>query len=130
MPAIFLPFLATTLHTGIIITSHEKQGYQDIKSFKSIINPIAWQSRLDANVYSHILVVGLKNREPKKLQQYIDWALTRVSYKPRASIYSNILLCLRVLGKNKQYQQILLEAQTLYPHIKVWGENLKLKGRT
>ena len=89
-----------------------------------------WQSRLDANVYSHILVVGLKNREPKKLQQYIDWALTRVSYKPRASIYSNILLCLRVLGKNKQYQQILLEAQTLYPYIKVWGENLKLKGRT
>jgi len=130
LPVIFLPFLATTLHTGLIVTAHEKNGYQNIQSFENIINPIAWQSRLDANLYSHILVVGLKNREPKKLQQYIDWALTRVSYKPRASIYSNILLCLRVLGKHKQYQQVILEAQSLYPLVNVWGENLKLKGKT
>jgi len=125
LTVIFLPFLVTTLHTGMIITAHEKNGYQDIKSFKSIINPIAWQSRLDANVYSHILVTGLKNHEPQKLLQYIDWALIRVSYKPRAGLYSNILLCLRVLGKHQQYQQVLIEAQTLYPLIKVWGENLK-----
>jgi O-antigen polymerase len=127
LPVIFLPFLATTLHTGIIITAHEKNDNQNIKSFEKIINPVAWQSRLNANVYSHLLVTGLKNREPQKLQQYIDWALIRVRYNPRPSVYSNILLCLKILGKQEQYKEVLSEAKTTYPLINVWGKNLKLQ---
>ncbi|MBA6263608.1 PglL family O-oligosaccharyltransferase [Colwellia sp. Bg11-12] len=123
---IFLPFLATTLHTGIIITAYEKKGHQNIESFEQIINPVAWQSRFDANIYSIILISGLKEKNTDKLQQYIDWGLIRVRYKPRPSVYSNILLCLSILGKIEQYEEVLREAKHTYPLIDVWGKNLKL----
>jgi O-antigen polymerase len=126
LAVIFLPFLATTLHTGIIITAYEKKGHQNIESFEQIINPVAWQSRFDANIYSIILISGLKEKNTDKLQQYIDWGLIRVRYKPRPSVYSNILLCLSILGKIEQYEEVLREAKHTYPLIDVWGKNLKL----
>jgi len=126
LPAIFLPFLATTLQTGLIITAHEKNGHQDIQSFDDITNPLAWQSRFDANIYSHLLITGIKDKNKDKLQQYIDWGLIRLRYKPRPSVYSNVLLCLTILGKLEQYQEVLSEAKSTFPLIDSWGENLKL----
>ena len=126
LPVIFLPFLATTLHTGIIITAYEKNGHKNIESFQQIINPVAWQNRFDANIYSLILISGLKEKNTDKLQQYVDWGLIRVRFKPRPSVYSNILFCLNILGKQEKYQEVLKEAQNTYPLINVWGKNLTL----
>jgi O-antigen polymerase len=126
IPVIFIPFLATTLQTGIIITAYEKNGHQNIESFEQIINPVAWQSRFDANIYSLILISGLKEKNTEKLQQYVDWGLIRVRFKPRPSVYSNILFCLNILGKQEKYQEVLKEAKNTYPLIDVWGKNLKL----
>jgi O-antigen polymerase len=125
LPVIFLPFLVTTLQTGLIITAHEKNGHQDIKSFEKIHNPLAWQSRFDANIYSNLLITGIKDKNTDKLQQYIDWGLIRVRFKPRPSVYSNVLLCLRILGKSEQYKKVLSEAKNTFPLIDSWGENLK-----
>ena len=124
-PIIFLPFLATTLQTGIIITKHEKNGYQYIKSFENITNPLAWQSRFDANIFSHLLITGIKEKNTVKLQQYIDWGLIRVRFKPRPSVYSNVLLCLSILRRDEQYKKVLNEAKRTFPLIESWGENLE-----
>jgi O-antigen polymerase len=113
--AIFLPFLVTTLHTGIIIVAHEKNGYQHLDSFKNIVNPIVWQKQLDINVYAYILISALKEKDPIKLERYITWGLYELKHSPRPSLYSNTLLALSVLGDQTRYQQLLVEAKNTYP---------------
>jgi O-antigen polymerase len=120
-PIIFLPFLMTTVHTGNIIVEHEKHGYQNIERLLDIENPIAWQSRLDKNIYGHTLVAGLREKNPKAMQRYINWGLERVRYAPRKNIYSNVLLCLDILKQEVVYQRVLKEAKLTYPLVKEWG---------
>ena len=124
LPVIFLPFLVMTLHTGSIIVEHEKNGYQNIERLLEIENPIAWQSRLDKNIYGHTLVAGLREKNPEALQRYINWGLTRVRHAPRISLYSNILLCLGILKQEKEYQRVLTEAKLTYPLVEEWGVNI------
>ena len=124
LPVIFLPFLLTTLHTGNIIVEHEKNGYQNIERLLDIENPIAWQSRLDKSIYGHTLVAGLREKNPKALQRYINWGLQRVRHAPRQSVYSNILLCLSILKQEAEFQRVLKEAELTYPLVEEWGINV------
>lgn len=124
IPAIFIPFLATSLHTANILVDHEKNGYQSIGKLSDIINPIAWQNRLDTAVYAHILVSGLTERDSEKLELYIVWGLQRIKYMPRESIYANLLLALSILNKDTEHQQLLMEARKTYPQREHWESNV------
>ena len=122
--SIFVPFLVTSLHTANILVEHEKNGYRSIEKLNDIINPIAWQNRLDAAVYAHILVSGLTDRNSDKLERYIAWGLQRIKYMPRESVYANLLLALRILNKDVKYQQLLIEAKQTYPQRENWQNNV------
>jgi len=122
-PLIFVPFLVTTLHTGVIIVKHEKNGYQNLEKLTDIINPIAWQGRLDGNIYAHTFIAGLRQKELNMLQRYVNWGLKRIRHTPRSSIYSNVLLSLDKLGQNSEYHRVLIEAKKTYPLIEDWEEN-------
>jgi O-antigen polymerase len=123
---IFVPFLVTTLHTGMIIVDHEKNGYQNLEKLTDIVNPIAWQTRLDGNIYAHTLIAGLRKEKLPMLQRYVNWGLKRVKHTPRSSIYSNTLLSLDKLQQKLEYHRVLLEAKKTYPLIKKWGENTSI----
>jgi O-antigen polymerase len=124
IPAIFVPFLATSLQTANILVEHEKSGYQSIEKLKDIINPIAWQNRLDTAVYAHILVSGLTEKNSDKLEHYIVWALQRIKHMPRESVYKNLLLALSILNKDIEYQRLLREAKQTYPQQNNWQNNI------
>lgn len=124
IPIIFLPFLVTSLHTANILVEYEKSQYKPIEKLNRIINPIAWRNRLDTAVYTHILVLGLTERNSEKLEQYSRWALQRIKHMPRESIYENLLAVFRVLNKNKEYNQLLIKAKQTYPHKKDWKSNI------
>jgi len=126
IPAIFIPFLLTTLHTANILVEHEKNptSPEALESLNDIINPIAWQSRLDAAVYAHILIKGLGDNDKIKLDKYLVWSLKRIKHKPRIGLYENSLLVLKVLGKNKTYESLLLEAKATFPQHKNWQNNV------
>ncbi|MBL4765547.1 MAG: O-antigen ligase C-terminal domain-containing protein [Colwellia sp.] len=124
IPAIFIPFLATSLHTANILVEHEKSGYQSIEKLNEIINPIAWQNRLDAAVYAHILVSGLLEKNSEKLELYVAWAQQRIKYLPRDSVYANLLLALKILNKDTEHQQVLREAKQTYPQRENWQSNV------
>lgn len=130
LPVIFVPFLVTTLHTANIIVEHEKHRYQNVERLLDIVNPIAWQDRLDVHIYARTLVMGLREKNPKAIQRYINWGLKRVRYAPRRSVYSNILLCLNILQQNEEYQRVLKEAQQTYPLVKEWGRNIVHEEKT
>lgn len=126
---IFSPFLLSTFHTANIVTTHEKNGHQNIQSFRNIINPLPWRSRIEANIYAHQLIVGFRDKDEKLLQGYIEWGLRRVKHAPRISIYSNILLCLKTLKNKEQYQKVLKEAKTTYPEQLSWKSEIIKKDK-
>jgi len=124
IPSIFIPFLLTSLHTAHILVEHEKNPKNSLERFNEIINPIAWQSRLDAAVYSHILISGLREKNSHKLDLYLHWVLKRIKHKPRITLYSNALLVLKILNRSKQYQLLLKEAKRTYPQKPEWLDSV------
>ncbi|MFQ3313264.1 MAG: O-antigen polymerase [Colwellia sp.] len=126
IPAIFLPFLVTTLHTAKILVEHEKNpaSVQALERLSDIINPIAWQSRLDAAVYSHILIDGIHNTDIVKLKSYLVWAVKRLEHQPRPSLYKNSLLILKALNQEEGYQLLLQEAKRTYPQETSWHDSI------
>ncbi len=126
IPGIFIPFLLTALHTANILVEHEKspRNAQSLKRLNDIINPIAWQSRLDANVYAHILISGLGEQDVTKLESYLKWALMRIKHKPRMGLYSNVLLVLKTLNRTEKYQLLLNEAKRTYPQKESWQDSV------
>jgi O-antigen polymerase len=126
IPSIFIPFLVTTLHTANILVEHEKDisSSESLKHLNDIINPVAWQSRLDAAVYAHILINGLNTQDVHKLKSYLSWSLKRIKHKPRPSLYRNSLLVLRELNEEKEYQLLLSEAKRTYPQETNWQDSI------
>lgn len=126
IPAIFVPFLLTSLHTANIMVELEKNtsDLQSLERLNDIINPIAWQSRLDAAVYSHILISALREKNLNKLELYLHWVLKRIKHKPRTSLYSNALLVLKTLNRTEQYQLLLKEAKRTYPQKLEWQDSV------
>ncbi|TWX70679.1 hypothetical protein ESZ36_03170 [Colwellia demingiae] len=126
IPAIFVPFLLTSLHTANIMVELEKNtsDLQSLERLNDIINPIAWQSRLDAAVYAHILINGLNTQDVHKLKSYLSWSLKRIKHKPRPSLYRNSLLVLRELNEEKEYQLLLSEAKRTYPQETNWQDSI------
>jgi len=126
IPSIFIPFLLTTLHTADLLVEHEKSptSPQALERFSDIINPIAWQSRLDAAVYAHILVAGIREKDVGKLKSYLTWALKRIRHKPRVTLYQNSLLVLKALGQKKAHSLLLGEAKRTYPQQISWKSEI------
>ncbi|NQY62203.1 MAG: O-antigen ligase C-terminal domain-containing protein [Alteromonadaceae bacterium] len=127
LPVIFVPFLLTSLHTGYLVVQHEKSGYINIDKLVPIINPLPWRSRLENSAYAHILFTALEHKNPIKLQRYVTWGLNRIKFKPRIIIYSNLLLCLKIQGKETEYKKLLAEAKQTYPLETNWGKSLSLE---
>ncbi|TYK67148.1 PglL family O-oligosaccharyltransferase [Colwellia echini] len=122
IPAIFVPFMITAQHTAHILVEHEKDltNPTAFARLNNIINPIAWQSRLDAAVYAHILISGLQEKDNEKLTSYLNWALKRIKHKPRPILYRNVLLVLKKINRTEQYQVVLAEAKHTYPQESDW----------
>jgi O-antigen polymerase len=124
IPVLFIPFLATSLHTAYLLVEHEKKQYLSLTRLTQIINPIAWQDRLDSAVYANILVSGIADKNPEKLERYLAWGYKRVQYLPRDSVYANMLIILKILNRPEQYQQLLEEAIRTYPHRESWHKKI------
>jgi O-antigen ligase len=124
IPSIFIPFLVTTLHTANILVEHEKNPKKSLERFNDIVNPIAWQSRLDAAVYAHILVSGIRDKDVTKLKIYVTWALKRIRHQPRVILYQNCLLVLKALEQTEAYLLLLEEAKRTYPQQINWKSDI------
>ncbi|KGJ94305.1 PglL family O-oligosaccharyltransferase [Colwellia psychrerythraea] len=124
IPSIFIPFLVTTLHTANILVEHEKNPKKSLERFNDIVNPIAWQSRLDAAVYAHILVSGIRDKDATKLKIYVTWALKRIRHQPRVILYQNCLLVLKALEQTEAYLLLLEEAKRSYPQQINWKSDI------
>ena len=71
--------------------------------------------RVELDVYTLRLGTGLKSGDRAQLEAYLAWGTSFVRHTPRESIYWNMVLALRALGKAVEAQALLKQAAHLYP---------------
>ncbi|MGL5947511.1 MAG: Wzy polymerase domain-containing protein [Aeromonas sp.] len=111
-------FMGTALHTAYLVNKFERGGYKDAQLLRHIINPLAWQARVEFHLHTRQLSAALAKHQPQALRAYVAWAQRYVAYMPRAAIYANMILALKALAKPHEAQQIKAQALALYPQDK------------
>ncbi len=115
IPLLVVPFMLTALHTAWVVTKYERGGYKEPTLLLDVINPMAWLTRMEFDVNSVRLMVGLQSNNKAELEAYLDWGQAFVQHTPRANIYANMVIALDALGRKEEARALRSEALALYP---------------
>lgn len=115
IPLLVVPFMLTALHTAWVVTKYERGGYKEPTLLLDVINPMAWLTRVEFDVNSVRLAVGLQTSNKAELEAYLEWGQAFVRHTPRANIYANMVIALDALGRKEEARALRSEALALYP---------------
>ncbi|MFM4817394.1 Wzy polymerase domain-containing protein [Aeromonas veronii] len=115
IPLLVVPFMLTAIHTAWVVTKYERGGYKEPTLLLDIINPMAWLTRVEFDVNSVRLMVGLQTNNKTELEAYLEWGQAFVRHTPRANIYANMVIALNALGRREEANAMRAEALKLYP---------------
>ncbi|MEH8221910.1 Wzy polymerase domain-containing protein [Aeromonas veronii] len=115
IPLLVVPFMLTAIHTAWVVTKYERGGYKEPTLLLDIVNPMAWLTRVEFDVNSVRLMVGLQTNNKTELEAYLEWGQSFVRHTPRANIYANMVIALNALGRTEEANAMRAEALKLYP---------------
>ncbi|MBL0433140.1 O-antigen ligase C-terminal domain-containing protein [Aeromonas hydrophila] len=115
IPLLVVPFMLTAIHTAWVVTKYERGGYKEPTLLLDVINPMAWLTRVEFDVNSVRLMVGLQANNHAELEAYLEWGQAFVRHTPRANIYANMVIALDALGRKEEARTLRREALALYP---------------
>ncbi|MFQ1880465.1 Wzy polymerase domain-containing protein [Aeromonas veronii] len=114
IPLLVVPFMLTAIHTAWVVTKYERGGYKEPTLLLDIVNPMAWLTRVEFDVNSVRLMVGLQTNNKTELEAYLEWGQAFVRHTPRANIYANMVIALNALGRTEEANAMRAEALKLY----------------
>lgn len=115
IPLLVVPFMLTAIHTAWVVTKYERGGYKEPTLLLDVVNPMAWLTRVEFDVNSVRLMVGLQANNHAELEAYLEWGQAFVHHTPRANIYANMVIALDALGRKEEARVLRREALALYP---------------
>ncbi len=115
IPLLVVPFMLTAIHTAWVVTKYERGGYKEPTLLLDVVNPMAWLTRVEFDVNSVRLMVGLQANNHAELEAYLEWGQAFVRHTPRANIYANMVIALDALGRKEEARALRHEALALYP---------------
>ncbi|WP_324015351.1 PglL family O-oligosaccharyltransferase [Aeromonas hydrophila] len=115
IPLLVVPFMLTAIHTAWVVTKYERGGYKEPTLLLDVVNPMAWLTRVEFDVNSVRLMVGLQANNHTELEAYLEWGQAFVRHTPRANIYANMVIALDALGRKEEARVLRREALALYP---------------
>lgn len=115
IPLLVVPFMLTAIHTAWVVTKYERGGYKEPTLLLDVVNPMAWLTRVEFDVNSVRLMVGLQANNHAELEAYLEWGQVFVRHTPRANIYANMVIALDALGRKEEARALRREALALYP---------------
>lgn len=115
IPLLVVPFMLTAIHTAWVVTKYERGGYKEPTLLLDIVNPMAWLTRVEFDVNSVRLMVGLQTSNKAELEAYLGWGQAFVRHTPRANIYANMVIALNALGLTEEANAMRAAALKLYP---------------
>ncbi|PWI32030.1 ligase [Vibrio albus] len=129
LPLLVTAYMLTALQSNYVLTRFEKATTRDPNGLSTVSNPFAWKTRLDWDIYSTSLAVGLKNSDPNLITPYVEWSQKVIKQKPRVLLYSNLILAYLAIGEQSKAEQIQAEAEFLFPdydltdlEVNIWPE--------
>ena len=117
LPICISLYMLSALQTNSVLTRFERSVPPNPELLKHITNPIAWQDRLDWDIYSTYLRIGLLEHKAKFIQPYINWSEKMIKIKPRPAFYNNLVLAYQGLGEGDKANQVRAEAKYLFPNL-------------
>ncbi|HAT1558083.1 TPA: ligase, partial [Aeromonas hydrophila] len=115
IPLLVVPFMLTAIHTAWVVTKYERGGYKEPTLLLDVVNPMAWLTRVEFDVNSVRLMVGLQASNHAELEAYLEWGQAFVRHTPRTNIYANMVIALDALGRKEEARALRREALALYP---------------
>ena len=115
VPVIATAFLATTLHTGYLVSRFEGDMEPNVEVLSGITNPAVYQDRINWAIMSRLVLMGAINNQPELVQPYIAWAPDLIARKPRPNFYRFLILAYKVAGDEENMNRVLQEANYLFP---------------
>ena len=115
LPIITSFYMVSALHTNYILTKFEKSNPPNPEILNRASNPVVWKDRLDWDIYSTYLKIGLIQKESKFIQPYIDWSQQIIKRKPRPAFYTNLIIAYKGMGEERKADEIQTEAKYLFP---------------
>ena len=115
LPLFVTVYMVTALHTNYVLTQYEKSSPRDPEILDWVSNPFAWKDRFDWDIYSTYLELGLTTCDPTLIKPYIEWSQKIIKEKPRAALYTNLILAYLAMGEESKAEQIRTEAEFLFP---------------
>ncbi|WP_375751538.1 PglL family O-oligosaccharyltransferase [Vibrio sp. HN007] len=116
LPAITTAFMATVLHSNYVLIKFETSSPKNPEILEKLTNKIAWKDRIDWDIYSSYLKLGLVTGEKNLLKPYVDWSSEAIKHKPRIDMYKNLIIAYQGMGQETKAEQIRDEAQYLFPN--------------
>ncbi|WP_434358249.1 Wzy polymerase domain-containing protein [Parasalinivibrio latis] len=105
----------TTLYSGAMLTKYETTKPNNPDYLSKVNNTWVWRDRLDWDIYTTQLELGIKRNRPDLIESYIKWAENKAVLWPRAALYQNLILAWRHLGNEARAEQIREEAEFIFP---------------
>ncbi|MCL9780515.1 PglL family O-oligosaccharyltransferase [Vibrio sp. S4M6] len=115
LPIVTAFYMASALHSNYVLTKFEHTVPPNPEILSEVTNPVVWKDRLDWDIYSTYLKIGLVSKDAKFIQPYIDWSLKVIKRKPRAAFYINLIIAYQGLGEDRKAKEIQTEAEYLFP---------------
>ena len=120
IPALMIPFMiyyymGTTLQTNSIISRFEHTGMKNYDLLLQVKNPGALHLKYDNYVLKTMLDFGMKTKNEKSLQLFLEKAEEFVRYSPILHVYQGMEMALRALGREDEARAVVERARYLYP---------------
>lgn len=115
IPAITGVFMITSLQTLHLLTKFERTEQNTPELLDGIVNPVAFQNRLEFYVMNYQLRVGISTKRKDLLEGYVAWSPTLWVHSPRPELYYNQIIALEALDAPLYAKQVMKEASYLYP---------------
>ncbi len=108
-------YMASVLHTNFYLTKFETSNPKQLDILNKVVNPVLIKDRLDWEMYSTYLDLGLDEKKFEYIQPYIDWSLKIIQSKPRPDLYEKLIKAYQAIGDTSRAEQIRTEAAFLFP---------------
>ena len=120
IPALVIPFMVyyymgTTLRINSIISRFEHTGMKNYDLLLQVKNPGALHLKYDNYVLKTMLDFGMKTKNEKSLQLFLEKAEEFVRRSPILHVYNGMMRALLALGREDEARDVVERARYLYP---------------
>ncbi|MCZ4373870.1 PglL family O-oligosaccharyltransferase [Vibrio diazotrophicus] len=117
LPIVTCFYMVSVLHTNFYLTKFETSNPKQLDILNKVVNPVLIKDRLDWEMYSTYLDLGLNEKKYEYIQPYIDWSLKIIQSKPRPGLYEKLIMAYQAIGDTSRAEQTKTEAEFLFPEL-------------